>query len=147
MAFSIKPPGDNDEVYTPLAEMNVTPFIDVMLVLLIIFMVTAPMLATGMNVELPRTSAAQPLEPQEPIVVSVGSDGNVSVGADELARADVVDRVRSLLGNSTKAVHIKGDKAAAYADVVGLLDDLATAGITRLSIITRTKEPRAGAPR
>jgi biopolymer transport protein ExbD/biopolymer transport protein TolR len=144
MSFSIKP-GHEDDIYTPLAEMNVTPFIDVMLVLLVIFMVTAPMLATGMNVELPQTRMAQPLEPQEPIIVSIGSDGKAFVNAEEVVRAELPARVKQLAGDTMRAVHIKGDRAAAYADVVGVLDDLATAGITRLSIITRTKETRARA--
>jgi len=94
-------------------------------------------------VELPQTRMAQPLEPQEPIVVSIGSDGKAFVNAEEVARTELPARVKQLTGDTTRAVHIKGDRAAAYADVVGVLDDLATAGITRLSIITRTKETRA----
>lgn len=140
MAFSTKPPTEGEEIYTPLAEINVTPFIDVMLVLLVIFMVTAPMLATGMNVDLPRASAAKPVENEGPIVIAVGEDGRISVGAEEVPRTELVDRVKSLLSTAPRAVHIKGDKAVAYAAVVGVLDDLASAGITKLSILTRTRD-------
>jgi biopolymer transport protein ExbD/biopolymer transport protein TolR len=138
MAFDTKSSGESDELYTPLAEMNVTPFIDVMLVLLIIFMVTAPMLASGMNVDLPKAASAQPLQPKEPIILAIDGEKRVYIGKEEIARDQVVARVKADLGEPARVVHVRGDKAAQYGDVVGLLDELAAAGITRLSIITRT---------
>jgi biopolymer transport protein ExbD/biopolymer transport protein TolR len=138
MAFSSQPPGEKDELYTPLAEINVTPFIDVMLVLLIIFMVTAPMLASGMNVDLPKAASAQPLQPKEPIILAIDDEKRIFLGKEEIARDKVVARVKAELGEPARVVHVRGDKAAQYGDVVGLLDELAAAGITRLSIITRT---------
>lgn len=138
MAFSSQPPGEKDELYTPLAEMNVTPFIDVMLVLLIIFMATAPMLASGMNVDLPKAASSQPLNPKEPIIVAIDGEKRVFIGKEEVPREAIIARVKAELGEPARVVHVRGDKAAQYGDVVSLLDELAAAGITRLSIITRT---------
>ena len=72
-------------LYQPLADINVTPLVDVMLVLLIIFMVTAPLLAKGVKVNLPQASAAMPINQKDPIVVTVGKDGKIALGADELS--------------------------------------------------------------
>ena len=138
MAFNTGNTPEEGSVYTPLAEMNVTPFIDVMLVLLIIFMVTAPMLAKGMNVDLPKAASAQPLDPKAPIIIAVDGDKRIFLGKEEVPRETLVARVKAELGEPARVVHIRGDKAASYGDVVGLLDDLAAGGITKLSIITRS---------
>lgn len=137
MAFNTGNTPEEGSVYTPLAEMNVTPFIDVMLVLLIIFMVTAPMLTKGMNIDLPKAASAQPLDPKAPIIIAVDGERRIFLGKEEVRREALVARVKAELGEPARVVHIRGDKAAAYGDVVGLLDDLAAGGITKLSIITR----------
>ncbi|MBL8671287.1 MAG: biopolymer transporter ExbD [Alphaproteobacteria bacterium] len=142
MAFSSKPSGESEQVYAPLAEINVTPFIDVMLVLLVIFMVTAPMLAAGVKVELPKASTAQPLDPRDPLVVTVATGPKVYLGAEEVERGRLVELVRDRLLGERRVVHVRGDSGANYGDVVGVLDDLAAAGISQLSIVTRQK-PRA----
>ena len=80
--MAMKPRKIGEGLYQPLAEINVTPLVDVMLVLLIIFMVTAPMLATGIKVNLPNARTALPLESKDPVVVVVARDGAVSVGKD-----------------------------------------------------------------
>src|SRR5665811_2303145 len=89
-----------DGLYQPLADINVTPLVDVMLVLLIIFMVTAPLLASGIKVNLPSARTAQPLEAKNPVVVSVAKDGAVSVGKDAVARDDLAATVKMRLGES-----------------------------------------------
>ncbi len=71
---------NNSDLYQPLADINVTPLVDVMLVLLIIFMVTAPLLAKGVKVNLPQAKAAQPLNQKDPIIVTVGKEGKISLG-------------------------------------------------------------------
>ena len=119
------------------ADINVTPMVDVMLVLLIIFMVTAPLLASGMKVELPQAKAAQPLSPKEPIVVVIGKDGQLALGAEIVAAADLVQLVRLKMGDdATRVVHLRGDKEAAYGQIVAVMDDLATHGITHIAIVT-----------
>ena len=89
MALSPRKIGEG--LYQPLADINVTPLVDVMLVLLIIFMVTAPMLATGIKVNLPSAKTAQPLENKEPVVVAVAKDGSLSVGRDAVSRGELAE--------------------------------------------------------
>jgi biopolymer transport protein ExbD/biopolymer transport protein TolR len=138
MAFNSNAPHDEEAVYTPLAEMNVTPFIDVMLVLLIIFMITAPMLASGMSVNLPKAASAQPLEQRAPIIIAVDGQNRVFLGQEEVPRALLLARVKAELGEPARVVHVRGDTGARYGDVVLLLDELASGGISRLSLVTRS---------
>jgi biopolymer transport protein TolR len=135
-------------LYQPLADINVTPLVDVMLVLLIIFMVTAPMLATGIKVNLPSARTAQPLENKEPVMVAVTKDGAVSVGKDPVPRAELAATVKARLGDSNGVVQLRGDRDAPYGDVVSVMDDLAANGVTRIAIVSgprRAITPTEGA--
>src|SRR5580692_4293956 len=94
MAFRLPPSGEADEDrYQPLAEINVTPMVDVMLVLLVIFMVTAPLLTVGVPLNLPKTSAAQVTQPSEPVVLSIDSEGNTFLGNERVDPVDLKDRL------------------------------------------------------
>ena len=131
-----------DGLYRPVSDINVTPLVDVMLVLLIVFMVTAPLLASGMKVNLPRATSAQPLNPQEPIVVNVAKDGHVALGADEIATEGLVDAIREKIGDdTTRTIHIRGDREAAYGSVVAVLDLLASHGLSHIAIVADTRAP------
>lgn len=139
MAFSpIRPrrPG----LHRPLADINVTPLVDVMLVLLVVFMVTAPMLAAGLKVNLPQARAATPLPPKAPVVVTVERGGGVAVGTEPVARDRLVDRVRAELGDDAdRVVRVRGDREASYGAVVEIIDLLASGGLTRLALVARTR--------
>ncbi len=136
----------NNDLYQPLADINVTPLVDVMLVLLIIFMVTAPLLAKGVKVNLPQASAAQPLNQKDPIVVSVGKDGKVSLGGDAVTMETLIDGIRAMMGGDTsRVVHVRGDTEAVYGEVVGVMDKLATNGITHIAIMTNSRSSKTGA--
>jgi biopolymer transport protein TolR len=138
MGFS---PSDSNRpgFYRPQAEINVTPLVDVMLVLLIIFMITAPLLTAGMKVQLPQAQAARPLNPKEPVVVIVARDGGLAVGAEPVAAADLVQLVKLKLGDDPgRVVHLRGDKDVPYGQMVAILDQLATNGITHIAIVTDT---------
>ena len=136
----------NNDLYQPLADINVTPLVDVMLVLLIIFMVTAPLLAKGVKVNLPQASAAQPLNQKDPIVVSVGKDGKVSLGGDTVTMETLIDGIRAMMGGDTsRVVHVRGDTEAVYGEVVGVMDKLATNGITHIAIMTNSRSSKTGA--
>ena len=132
---------NNDDLYQPLADINVTPLVDVMLVLLIIFMITAPLLAKGVKVNLPQAKAAQPLNQKDPIIVTIGKDGKVSLGSDATTIEALVDGVRTLLGDDlTRVVHVRGDNDAVYGEVVKVMDRLASNGITHIAIMTSSRK-------
>ena len=134
MALSPRKIGEG--LYQPLADINVTPLVDVMLVLLIIFMVTAPMLAVGIKVNLPSAKTAQPLENREPVVVVIAKDGAVSVGKDPVSRDQLAETVKAKLRDSNGVVQLRGDRDAAYGDVVAVMDELAANGVTRITIVS-----------
>ncbi len=131
------------------AEINVVPYIDVMLVLLIIFMATAPFVTQGVDVELPKTSTAQSMEQlagesdSSFIIIEVDKDGNLglSVNNDEVQRglslADVILRVKAELSlKPNSPVAVGGDAATPYAEIVLLLDELSKAGIPKVGLLT-----------
>ncbi len=133
--------------FRPLSEINVTPLVDVMLVLLVVFMITAPMLAAGINVNLPRAEAARPLPPKEPIVVAVTRDGTIAVGHETIAREALVSTLRDRLADDPeRVVHVRGDRDAAYGEVVAVIDLLAGGGITRIALVSRPNGPAVAAP-
>ena len=134
--MAIKPRKVGEGLYQPLAEINVTPLVDVMLVLLIIFMVTAPLLASGIKVNLPNARTAEPLEAKNPVVVVVAKDGAVSVGKDKVERDQLAATVKMKRGESNGIVQLRGDKDAAYGDVVAVMDELAAKGVTRITIVS-----------
>jgi biopolymer transport protein TolR len=136
----------NGDLYQPLAEINVTPLVDVMLVLLIIFMVTAPLLAKGVKVNLPQAKAAQALNQKDPIVVTVGKEGRISLGADEVTPDALVDGIHAMMGeDASRVVHVRGDTDAVYGEVVAVMDKLATNGITHIAIMTNSRSKIGGA--
>ncbi len=145
MSFNLSADHDGDDL-APLAEINVTPMVDVMLVLLIIFMVAAPMLSSGMKVELPQARSAQASAPQNPIVLTIGADNRIALGPDEIGRGELVARIKSVMGQEERIVHVRGDRSASYGDIVAVLDELALNGITRLSLIANKDKTPAAAP-
>ena len=129
--------------HAPSAEINVTPLVDVMLVLLVVFMVTAPLIASGLKLELPKAATARPLEPKEPVVVSIDRDGRIAVGRDEVGRDDLVATVLARGADETRIIRVRGDRGVAYGDVVAVVDALAGAGLRRIALVSET----SGAPR
>lgn len=127
-------------LHRPLADINVTPLVDVMLVLLIVFMVTAPMLAAGIEINLPKARAARPLPPKEPVVVTVGRDGVLTLGTETVTREGLAGVVKARLGGDlTRAVQVRGDRDASYGDVVGVIDLLAAEGIARIALVAEAR--------
>jgi biopolymer transport protein TolR len=136
----MKPLRPTRSLYEPLADINVTPFVDVMLVLLIVFMITAPMLAAGMHVELPRASAAQPLDPKEPVVITVRKDGTLYLGDAPVARNQVAQAVMTKFGDDrTRPIHLRGDREVPYGDMVALMDQLAANGFVKVALLANSQ--------
>src|SRR5437763_16616526 len=112
MAFTLPPTGEaGDDRYQPLAEINVTPMVDVMLVLLIIFMVTAPLLTVGVPLDLPKTTAAEVTQPKEPIILSLDRAGDTFIGNEPVAAAALKDRLAQPAPEGPEPhVHVRGDR-------------------------------------
>ena len=131
----------------PVAEINVVPYIDVMLVLLIIFMVTAPLLMQGVEVELPKAEAqAVESDDSDPLIASIKANGELflNVGGDESAAISpevLQRRVGAVLrANPNKPVLVWGDQAVAYGDVVALMVMLQTAGASNVGLVTESPD-------
>ncbi len=119
----------------PMAEINVTPFVDVVLVLLIIFMVTAPFLQGGLEIDLPRV-ASRGLDVREGLVVSLRTDGTVALGNTRVARARLEDAL-ARAGAAQRPVFLRADRGVPYGDVVELIARLRRAGVSSLGLVTQ----------
>ncbi len=122
-----------------MSEINVTPFVDVMLVLLIIFMVTAPMMTTGMKVELPRANApALPTDPDDQMVLSVTAEGKYYIGEHEFGFEELGPKLEAIARNNPdQDVFLKADGQVPYEKVAQLLAMCTNAGIARMGMVTQ----------
>jgi biopolymer transport protein TolR len=128
-------------VHQPLAEINVTPFVDVMLVLLIIFMVTAPMMQQGVDVDLPETTTQPIRAKDEPLILTVQKDGKVHIGRREIPEAELKDKLVAIFeGRDSKELFLRADKAAPYGVVVKALAAAREAGATKLGMVTEPEK-------
>ncbi|MCD7098231.1 TonB system transport protein ExbD [Stenotrophomonas sp. MMGLT7] len=138
MAFKLESGDDAEE---GLHEINVTPFIDVMLVLLIIFMVAAPLATVNVPLDLPVSSAQAQPEPREPVVVSLQADLRVFVGEEEVDRAALAGRLDGLLGGDRESrIFLRADKTVPYGDLVGLMDELRQAGYLKVALVALNQQ-------
>ncbi|CUA98615.1 protein TolR [Pannonibacter indicus] len=121
----------------PVNEINITPFVDVMLVLLIIFMVAAPLMTSGVPVDLPQT-AAKPLQgDNEPITISVTADGKIFIQNTEIALDEVVPKLSAIAENGyEERIFVKGDQTAAYGTMMQIMGRINAAGFKRLGLVT-----------
>jgi biopolymer transport protein TolR len=127
--------------YTPMSEINVTPFVDVMLVLLIVFMVTAPLLTVGVPVELPQTQASAINEESEPLVVTVNREGTIYIQEQEVAFENLVTRLNAITdANPDTRIFVRGDREIAYGRIMQVMGRLNGAGFERVALITDRDE-------
>ena len=127
------PDAEDDGVF---ADINVTPLVDVVLVLLLIFMVTAPMLAMTMDVTLPEVATSSPASPTA-VVITVGKDGTIALGARILSLEDIIAEAKRRHAAGEGDVYIRADRDVAYHVVVSVLDGLRTAGLDEISLVTQ----------
>jgi biopolymer transport protein ExbD len=139
MAVLLPPSGEpGDDRYQPLAEINVTPMVDVMLVLLVIFMVTAPLLTVGVPLDLPKTKAAAITEPKQPIVLSLQQNGDMFIGDDKLDPAGVPARLAALAAEDpSRIVYVRADRTITYARLMDALGLVNRAGFAKVSLVAR----------
>ena len=127
--------------YGAMAEINMTPFIDVMLVLLIIFMVAAPLLATGVPIDLPETKAAALNIDQKPLSVAVDDKGDVFVMDQPVAVGDLAERIRSLSKSGfDERVYVRGSKAVSYGRVAEVMSIITSAGFKKVALVTEQEK-------
>lgn len=136
---------DDDEgaSYSPVAEINITPMVDVMLVLLIIFMVAAPLMVQGVPLELPNTSATRVSASKKAMVVSLAGDGSLFIRDEQVNRETLVPRLRDLRSaEGDTVVYVRADKKSAYGEVMAVLGLVGDAGYGRVSLLSQPK-PKA----
>ncbi len=123
--------------YKPLSEINVTPFVDVMLVLLIVFMITAPLLTVGVPVDLPKVKAKSIAEAVEPLVITVDAAGAIFIQDTEVELKNLIPRLRAITENKPDTrIYIRGDRAIDYGRVMQVMGLVNAAGFSRLALIS-----------
>ena len=137
MAMSLPSSSQNSEDrYQPLAEINVTPMVDVMLVLLVIFMVTAPLLMVGVPLDLPKTRATAITEHKDPLILSLNRGGEVFIGDDKVAAGDLESRLAALAAEDPRRiVFVRGDKTISYTQLMEMLSQVNRAGFGKVSLV------------
>ena len=129
-----------------MAEINVTPFVDVMLVLLIVFMVTAPLLTVGVPVDLPKTRAPALGQDREPLSISVKRDGTIYLQKELVGQDTLVARLTAIAANGyDQRIFVRGDTAANYGKVMEVMGILASAGFTHIGLVTDVAKPKPDA--
>ena len=146
MAGSLNSSAENDEL-AENHEINVTPFIDVMLVLLIIFMVAAPLATVDVNVDLPTSAASPQPRPDQPLYVTVQEDLSVAVGEETVAHIDLRNALdRFTEGDKETRVFLRADKSVAYGDLMTVMNLLRISGYTKIALVGLEGVPEAAAP-
>ncbi len=131
-----------------MSEINVTPMVDVMLVLLVIFMVTAPLLTVGVPVDLPQTKAPAINEPKEPLVITIDAKGEVYLQNSKIDAKDLAARLAAITSNNPDAaIYIRGDRAIDYGRVLEIMGIVSAAGFTKVSLIAELPKNDKVAPR
>ena len=123
-----------------ISEINVTPFVDVMLVLLIIFMVTAPLLTAGIKINLPESASVLKNEKNDPVTVSINSKGEIYIQKKKISPDDLIKRLIALKGqNKDLKIYIKGDKNLNYGKIMDLMSFINKSGFKKVALVTKLK--------
>jgi len=129
--------------HQPMAEINVTPFVDVMLVLLIIFMVAAPLLTVGVPIELPKTKASELQGDKEPLTITVNTDGKVFLQETEIEVDEIVAKLRAIAkGGYNERIYVRGDARVNYGIVMKVMGTISVAGFNRIGLVTQREEEK-----
>jgi biopolymer transport protein TolR len=133
--------------YRPLAEINITPMVDVMLVLLVIFMVTAPLMTSGVNVDLPKTNAAPLNADSTPVTVSINAKGDLFLQDDHVELADLVARLQAISQNNPdRRIFVRGDKDLAYGRIMQVMATVTQGGFTKVALLAEQTADNAAGP-
>ena len=121
-----------------MSEINVTPFVDVMLVLLIVFMVTAPLLTVGIKVDLPKVDATALTDIKDPIEITVNLEGNIYIGESKVKVENLIPRLNAITEQNTEArIYVRGDRVVAYGRIMEIMATINSAGYVKVALITQ----------
>ena len=124
-----------------ISQINVTPFVDVMLVLLIVFMITAPLLTVGVSVDLPKTKASQLNSKGDPIVVSIRQNGDLFIQEREIDSVQLLPRLRAISsGNKNLRIYVRGDKNVPYGIVLETISKIKSSGFKKVALVAKLQE-------
>ena len=127
----------------PMSEINVTPFVDVMLVLLIVFMVTAPLLTVGVPVDLPETRASQITDESTPLIITIKADGEIALQNRPIERPLLIPRLEAVASSRPDTrIFVRGDRAVSYGEVIAIMAEVQAAGFNRVALITKLPDTR-----
>ena len=127
--------------HAPMSEINVTPMVDVMLVLLIIFMVAAPLLQVGVPIELPQAKGKQLESNKEPLVISVKADGNVYIGETAVTLDEIAPKLKAIAKNGyDEQIFVRGDKGVTYGTVMKVMGRISAGGFRKVSLVTEVED-------
>jgi biopolymer transport protein TolR len=134
-----------------MSEINVTPFVDVVLVLLIIFMVAAPLMTVGVPVDLPRTNATPLPQEQEPLTITVDSQGRLFLQETEVEMEALVPQLQAIMGSQPQGqperrIFVRGDRAISYGRVMEVMGTVSAAGFSRVALLAEQPQGRAATP-
>jgi len=136
MAGGLITPGGGRRRYKPMAEINVTPLVDVMLVLLIVFMVTAPLITSGVSVNLPKAGAPPMNQDAKPITITVNAQDQVFLGNNQVQLANLVATLQAASQNNTdQRVFVRGDKDVSYGDMLQVMSTITQGGFTKVALL------------
>lgn len=129
--------------YRPMADINVTPFVDVMLVLLVVFMVTAPLLTVGVPVDLPKTDAPQISTPEEPIVISIDAKNRIFIQETEVPLEKLAARLGAITGaNPDTRIYVRGDRSIEYGRIMEIMGSVSRAGFKKVSLLANLPDKK-----
>ena len=128
--------------YRPVSDINVTPFVDVMLVLLVVFMVTAPMMTVAVPLDLPKTQARSLSQNKEPLVISVDGTGKVYVQDKGMELSELIPKLKSITGaNPDARIFVRGDKAVSYGKIMEVMGSISAAGFNKVALVAELPQP------
>jgi biopolymer transport protein TolR len=129
--------------YRPMADINVTPFVDVMLVLLVVFMVTAPLMTVAVPIDLPKTQAKSLNQDKEPLVVAIDVSGNIYLQDKQIKLEDLTAKLKAITGaNPDTRIFVRGDKNLTYGRIMEVMGNISSAGFNKVALVGDLPKPK-----